>query len=336
MDFKTYIKKLRDDAKITQEEAAASIGVGSSTIQNWERGTSRPELISLNSISKTYNTTVEEILKRLAKDMDILSNDFDEARNNYEVKYKEVLPSTLNYEPIDGFHFTKKEQELFVIMALNLHFYGNPVPELIRYSGDLLEVAIIIEKFIKYRLYTRVRYDGGEHLELSDKGDFVYSIIKRLDGKLFSVSALSFREYKHLAELYKVLKYGKDEYAVLRKLVSEENYDLDFYEDIYGGPKKFCCKSYIGRYVKYKGCYAEDDLMLIDKEYYTIEEIESKDEDYIAGKEAYLKKLEFYKTHKDLIDDLVEPKPFYKKSIRRAKPTEKAVNLIRMLDGEQN
>lgn len=57
------IKQLRKQQKITQEELADKIFVSRQTISNWENNKSYPNMDFIVLISKTFNVTIDKLIK---------------------------------------------------------------------------------------------------------------------------------------------------------------------------------------------------------------------------------------------------------------------------------
>lgn len=60
--LKECIKKARERAKMTQEEASVVLEVSPQTIANWEAGRAKPDSSIYNKIAKTYNIDVIEFI----------------------------------------------------------------------------------------------------------------------------------------------------------------------------------------------------------------------------------------------------------------------------------
>lgn len=59
--FQISLTAARVNAKLTQEEAAAKMGVTKRTIINWEKGNVKPNAASLNMLSMIYKIPVDYI-----------------------------------------------------------------------------------------------------------------------------------------------------------------------------------------------------------------------------------------------------------------------------------
>ena len=58
------IKKYRESKKMTQIELAEEIGVSQSTVAGWEAGEVNPRIDKLLAMSKLFNCTVDELIKK--------------------------------------------------------------------------------------------------------------------------------------------------------------------------------------------------------------------------------------------------------------------------------
>lgn len=336
MKFNEFMKKCRENASLTQESASETIGVGVSTIQNWERGSNKPDIAIINNISKAYSIPLRRILDALAKDLEILD---DTDITDTVIPYTDLLPDNLNYSEITDLYFTKKEQDLFLIFALNITCLGNPIPEMMKLCIDPLELTLIIDKFKKldlFRTYSSKLSSKEETynrsvvgsiqtkaIDLTDKGDYVLNSIKKLDGELFSVYNLNFKDFLKILELYKIQANPFKIADTIKQLSYSNEIPLETYVE---NPEY--------RYYKNRPKEKKVDLEIkktlqqIHKSYYTIIEEECSDDVYVFEKETHLKKLDFYEKHKDLNDGLIKPEPFFNKIIQKAIPTEKTKRFI--------
>lgn len=68
----SFLKELRNEKGLTQEQLAEILGVSNRSISRWENGVNMPDLDMLIQIAKYYDVGVEEILngERTTEDMD--------------------------------------------------------------------------------------------------------------------------------------------------------------------------------------------------------------------------------------------------------------------------
>lgn len=69
MVLKDYLRKLREEKKITQEELAAELEIEVNKIKKWEKGTIYPELEEMYKISEIYQVPCKELLDYKEREM---------------------------------------------------------------------------------------------------------------------------------------------------------------------------------------------------------------------------------------------------------------------------
>ena len=91
-----YLKKLRNEKGLTQEELAEKFGVTRRTVSRWETGYSLPDIDVLIEMSDFYNVELKDLLQGGNKNMEnkeketaILVDDYNKTNNNKS--YKVVL-----------------------------------------------------------------------------------------------------------------------------------------------------------------------------------------------------------------------------------------------------
>lgn len=330
MEFKTYIKKLRSKLGISQEEASKRIDVSISTIQNWERGDNKPDMNSISNIAKVYNVKPGDIIKVLARELDkeYLSDNI--CSNNKKEEYIDVMPSGLDYSSVEGLEFTSEEQELFIILALSMKCSGDAIPLMYEKIGDYLSIAMFLDKLNRYKLISL------ELSKLSDKGNFVFENIKSSRGILFDIYSIEFKEFIKACELYGIVENLSAKIDILKEMIEAEDYYLNTFEQDRWDKGKYN-QRYIESDIKIPDRYADKSRISVlqeylDSDYYKIVHVECDEESYVAEKESYFKKLEFYENHKDLNDGLIEPTKYQERIYMKAVPTEKAIKFMKYLN----
>ena len=63
MEIRERLKAARQEAGLTQEEAAARLGVSRQTVWNWENGRSYPDIVRTCDVSDLYGLSLDELVK---------------------------------------------------------------------------------------------------------------------------------------------------------------------------------------------------------------------------------------------------------------------------------
>ena len=92
MEFGKQIKKLRQEAQLSQEELAERIYVSRQTISNWENDKSYPDVNSLVLLSETFQISLDNLIKGDIEIMkDVIQKEEIEKMNRYGGIYTMML-----------------------------------------------------------------------------------------------------------------------------------------------------------------------------------------------------------------------------------------------------
>lgn len=58
----TFLKTLRKEKNLTQEQLAEKLGVSNRTVSRWETGTNMPDISLLLEIAELYGVTIPELI----------------------------------------------------------------------------------------------------------------------------------------------------------------------------------------------------------------------------------------------------------------------------------
>ena len=95
MEFGKQIKKLRQEAQLSQEELAERIYVSRQTISNWENDKSYPDVNSLVLLSETFQISLDNLIKGDIEVMkDVIQKEEIEKMNRYGKIYTIMLIAT--------------------------------------------------------------------------------------------------------------------------------------------------------------------------------------------------------------------------------------------------
>lgn len=344
MEFKTFIKNLRNNLNISQEEAANRIGVSISTIQNWERGDNKPDMNSISNIAKVYKIKVSEILYLLAQELDPTCIDNTETETNKLQEYIKVMPSNLDFSPLDGLEFTYQEQQLFLILALSIECNGDPISSMYNETKDYFKIALFFDKLQKYNLY--ISNDGHFHghsrrdtpgdiysrnIKLSERGAAIFNIIKSSNNKIFNINSVDFNAFLNICFIFNIDKEIVTKIKLIKMLAVDNSCYLNkFVKSTWYGKEQFDEKNTTCPITSLATKKSLEEYLGSD--YYTVIEEEYRDELYLLEKDMYLKKLEFYEQNKDLNEGLIEPKKFQERIYKKAVPTQKTLDFLKLLN----
>ncbi len=101
-----FLKELRNEKGITQEQLAEMLGVSGRTVSRWETGTNLPDLSILVQISEFYDVEIKEILSGERKN------------GNMNEELKETLLKVADYHELEKQRAAKVGNHSFFVMFL--------------------------------------------------------------------------------------------------------------------------------------------------------------------------------------------------------------------------
>lgn len=81
MEIGTKIKTARNEANLSQEQAAEALGVSRQTVSNWENGRTYPDINSVIKMSDLYSVSLDHLLKEEFKVKRTYSEYLEESTN---------------------------------------------------------------------------------------------------------------------------------------------------------------------------------------------------------------------------------------------------------------
>ena len=154
-----FLRDLRKEQNLTQEELAEKLGTTNKTISRWETGTYMPPVDALLQMSKLYDVSVNEILsgERLST-------------ADYQPKAEENIVTTLKDTSV-----AKKRSKKTVIACVSVSCVLLILLSYALYAGSVLGVIYLLL--------------GGRKVYTS--GDFTYKTFGNKDGKWAEITGLS-------------------------------------------------------------------------------------------------------------------------------------------------
>ena len=96
----SFLRELRNEKGITQEQAANEFGVAQRTVSRWETGSNMPDLSILIEIAEFYDVDIKEII------------DGERKSENMEKETKETLQKVADYVDAEkSYRFCRPESE---------------------------------------------------------------------------------------------------------------------------------------------------------------------------------------------------------------------------------
>ena len=89
----SFLKELRKEKGITQEEFAENLNVSGRTVSRWETGVNMPDISLLVDIAEFFNVSIPEIIngERKSEIMEKEVKEVAEAMSNYAAAEKSVI-----------------------------------------------------------------------------------------------------------------------------------------------------------------------------------------------------------------------------------------------------
>ena len=122
----SFLKELRKEKNLTQEQAAEKLGVSSRTISRWETGTYMPDISILVEIAEMFGVDVREIIdgERMKEDMNSEFKQVAEKMADYSVMEKRNMLKWIRFMSISIMIVSVCIIAVNVIQTFGLQKYG--------------------------------------------------------------------------------------------------------------------------------------------------------------------------------------------------------------------
>lgn len=107
-----FLKELRKEKQLTQEQLAEILGVTNRSISRWENGVNMPDFDLVIEIANYYDVSIEEIL------------DGERKNEMIDKKTEQILLKVADYESNEKQRFSKRVCGLFIAAILAFILYG--------------------------------------------------------------------------------------------------------------------------------------------------------------------------------------------------------------------
>lgn len=106
-----FLKKMRNEKKLTQAELAEMLGVTNRSISRWENGATMPDFDLLIELAKYYEVEVGEIL------------DGERKTDNMDAKTENLMLKVADYNNVEKNFFSKRMCAMFIIAIVGMVVY---------------------------------------------------------------------------------------------------------------------------------------------------------------------------------------------------------------------
>lgn len=98
-----FLRELRKESGLTQEQLSERLGVTNRSVSRWENGTNMPDFDLVIELANLYNITIEEFL------------DGERKNNMIEKEKEETLLKVAEYENNDKMNLSKRTRWVFIL-----------------------------------------------------------------------------------------------------------------------------------------------------------------------------------------------------------------------------
>ena len=100
----TFLKLLRKEKNLTQEQLAEQLGVSNRTVSRWENGNNMPDISLLSEIAEFYDVSIPELIygERKSENMREEAKEVAETMSDYAKAEKETLVKSIRNMSLIG------------------------------------------------------------------------------------------------------------------------------------------------------------------------------------------------------------------------------------------
>ena len=100
----TFLKLLRKEKNLTQEQLAEQLGVSTRTVSRWENGNNMPDISLLSEIAEFYDVSIPELIygERKSENMREEAKEVAETMSDYAKAEKETLVKSIRNMSLIG------------------------------------------------------------------------------------------------------------------------------------------------------------------------------------------------------------------------------------------
>lgn len=183
--FGNLLKKLRNEAGLSQQELADKMDVSTNTIQNWEKGTTKVDYSRFGLLADIFNTPVDSLISEFCRE------ESEKRPNNWPGFLFDRFDDEEINPIIDTLHLNRNQQDLFGLLYIyNAEYLQKDTIDFNTIYDDL--------KLIPYEFIGKVgsiqfmnMVDGLQRVIKYVKSDFLLKILKQNPEAEFDVRRLT-------------------------------------------------------------------------------------------------------------------------------------------------
>lgn len=164
-----FLRSLRNEKELTQEQLAEKIGVSGRTVSRWETGSNLPDISVLIELSELYDIDIREIIDGERK---------SEIMNE---KMKDTLDKVAQYTEYEKEQIIKRMKRNSIIAMVSLMFvYATTVSTdlpnifvLVQFGGVILALGAVVENILYANQKKKAMSNDGNKLT----GKFVWPVV---------------------------------------------------------------------------------------------------------------------------------------------------------------
>lgn len=233
--FGNLLKKLRNEAGLSQQQLADKMDVSKNTIQNWEKGSTKVDYDRFSLLADIFNTPIQNLINEFCRE------EAGKRQNNWPAFLFDGYEDEDINRIVDTLHLNLNQQDLFGLMYIyNANYLQKENIDFNTFYDDL--------KLVPYDFISKVgsiqfmnMADGLQKVIKYVKSDFLLKILKQNPEAEFDVRRLT---KDQICEFIDFGHKENDEYVDIDD--DSERYEVDSYFLFwYINGKGKNCSSYI-------------------------------------------------------------------------------------------
>ena len=167
--IREFLKLLRNEKELTQEQLAEKVGVSNRTVSRWETGSNLPDISTLIQLSEFYDIDIREII------------DGERQRDTMNSEMKDTIEKVAKYTEYEKDLIIMRMKRNSIISLISLIFVyviaiSSDLPNifvLVQFAGIVLALGATVENVLYATRKKKTISEDGNKL----KGRFVWPVV---------------------------------------------------------------------------------------------------------------------------------------------------------------